>query len=315
MTMEKADKIAYTKRQNKFRGLLLVGLLVFTIGIIFLLRKEEESYLNQQEHERLLIRQHARHVQQIHELEARFQQVEDQVRKIKATPNIIMETDKHALEITKQLQEASRNLCEAKYGKTTRIRVDLQFPSNNQTTSFTIETAPIEYIPYSVYNFLEVVRTLQTRNGIVGGFHRKAGHVLQVTLFSQRKALAFQEYSEHFPHKKETVGYCGRPSGTHGCWYISTMDNTRNHGPGSQQKHNPYEADANFGRLLSSEEYNKVEPMIRQALPKDGFIEDKNHWVWITKMTILVPNKSEGPHPSYREWRDSASDAAMTNIV
>ena len=153
--------------------------------------------------------------------------------------------------------------------------VDLEFQQPglleaDRHASFVIETAPMDLVPYSVYNFLEVVRGYQG-----GGFHRKAGHVLQVSVQSSlaKDALAFQEYSPQFPHKKQTVGYCGRPSGHNGCWYISTIDNTRNHGPGSQQQQNPFEADANFGRIV--EGYDLVEPRIRSALPKDGFIGDR----------------------------------------
>ena len=44
--------------------------------------------------------------------------------------------------------------------------------------------------------------------------------------------MAFQEYHPQYPHKLFTLGYAGRPGGP--AFYISTMDNTDNHGPASQ---------------------------------------------------------------------------------
>lgn len=96
-----------------------------------------------------------------------------------------------------------------------------------------------------------------------------------------KDALAFQKYSP-----QNTVGYCSRPSGHSGCWYISTIANTKNHGPGFQQQH-PFEADPNFG-------YDLVEPRIRSALPKDGFISDREDWVLVTKMTIMILGQPNG---------------------
>mmetsp|Transcript_40755 Transcript_40755/g.126785 ORF Transcript_40755/g.126785 Transcript_40755/m.126785 type:complete len:318 (-) Transcript_40755:5-958(-) len=247
----------------------------------------------------------------IAQLEEHFRSVEQEVRNIKAT-GVIMETDDNSARATRRLQDAARALCKAKYGDfgdaPYHIRVAVRFQQESLTDAerraeFTIETAPLKLIPYSVYNFLEVVRGYRE-----GGFHRKAEHVLQVSVSSVvKKPLAFQEYSSQFPHKKMTVGYCGRPSGGGGCWYISTIDNTRNHGPGSQQKRNPYEADASFGRVIESD-YRDVEPRIRKALPQSGFIGDKKDWVLITNMTVLVPDGKGG----YVEWRDgSVASAAM----
>ena len=126
-----------------------------------------------------------------------------------------------------------------------------------------------------------------------------ASHVLQVSVNSDVKPpLAFQEYSKEFPHKIGTTGYCGRPSGHNGCWYISTMDNTRNHGPGSQQKHNPYEADANFGKVISG--YDEVVPRIREAMPNKGFLDNRKDWVLIPRMTILVDDGTG----NFVEWKD-----------
>ena len=60
-----------------------------------------------------------------------------------------------------------------------------------------------------------------------------------------RGTLAFQEYSPEYPHAEYTLGYAGRPGGPQ--FYISIMDNTENHGPGSQGSKT--EADGCFGRV------------------------------------------------------------------
>lgn len=66
---------------------------------------------------------------------------------------------------------------------------------------------------------------------------------------NHKDGLAFQEYSEKFPHKQFTLGYAGRPGGP--AFYISTVDNTHNHGPGSQGSRT--EADGIIGKLLDIE--------------------------------------------------------------
>merc|ERR1712216_775237 len=131
--------------------------------------------------------------------------------------------------------------------------------------------------------FLEQARTWQH-----GGFHRVAAHVLQVQSKSKNgRSLAFQEYSDKYPHRARTTGYAGRPSGP--AWYVSILDNTKNHGPGSQQKKNPYEADSCFGTVV--EGYDAVVPRIKMApgrLKPNGFIGTQANWVIIKEMRILV---------------------------
>ena len=154
---------------------------------------------------------------------------------------------------------------------------------------------PIDLIPCSVYNFLEIARTWKPTGGAV---HRNAHHVLQVQSSSEvRKSMPFQEYSPEYPHQKGTTGYAGRPSGPG--WYISIQDNTQNHGPGSQQKHNPYEADSLFGRVIQG--FDDVVPRIH-SVPQMGWL-DKNNQIAIPKMTILiqVPNNNKSKDEPH-EW-------------
>ena len=82
-----------------------------------------------------------------------------------------------------------------------------------------------------------------------GNFKRNAPHVLQAKLEMKQdiKPLAFQEYSRDYSHKEYTIGFAGRPS-TAEHIYISTRDNTRNHGPGSQGSKT--EADGIIGKII-----------------------------------------------------------------
>ncbi|KAL3902718.1 MAG: hypothetical protein SGILL_010724 [Bacillariaceae sp.] len=218
--------------------------------------------------------------------------LDKQVRARKATKGVMMETDPEGMKLTKALQEATLSLLKHRYGhEHFRIRVDVTYPSSiksatSKSDHFTIELAPIDLIPCSVFYFLEIARTYQS-----GSFHRNAGHVLQAQASSaaskNHKSMPFQEYSPDFPHAKYTIGYAGRPSGPG--WYVSIQDNTRNHGPGSQQKANPHEADANFGKLVLQEEGHDNVQVVNtiHSVPQNGWLDPPNH-IKINQLTILV---------------------------
>lgn len=237
-------------------------------------------------------------------------QIEQQVRAIKQT-GVIMEADKESLALTSQLQDATRTLIKLRYGDfqqaTTitpyRIKLDLEFQSTipdfdtkGKDGTIVIELAPIALIPYSVYNFLEIARTWKN-----GAFHRNAGHVLQAIARSDvKQSMPFQEYSKEYPHKKYTVGYAGRPSGPE--FYISIQNNAQAHGPGSQQQHNPYEADCIIGTVIQGVEDGTVDRI--HTMPGKEFLSDKKKWVLIRRMHILVP-KGDGSDDEYVEFRSS----------
>lgn len=230
------------------------------------------------------------------ELESTVQALDVKVRAIKAKVDIF-ETDPGAQEAAKELQQATRSLLAARYGPNEpyHVKVLLEFQNTipdfaerGAHGEFLIEMAPSALIPHSVYTFMEVARNWQS-----GAFHRIAGHVLQVMVRTKTKIphLAFQEYSPQYPHKKMTCGYAGRPSGPE--FYVSTKDNTKNHGPGSQQAHNPHEADANFGRVIEGFE----ESVMRiSKVPGQGFLNDPSLHVIIKDMIIMVPNESGEYH-------------------
>jgi hypothetical protein len=224
------------------------------------------------------------------------------VRKIKET-GVIMETDDESLKATKKLQEATQRLLAARYGPNEpyRVRVVLEFQDTipdfhekGADGSILLEMAPSQLQPHSVFSFLEVARQWKG-----GAFHRNAYHVLQVMVHGEFKHLAFQEYSKEYPHKMGTVGYAGRPSGP--AWYVSTIDNTKNHGPGSQQKHNPYEADSCFGTVIYGfdDEVQRIKKM-----PGKEFLDDPKKHVVIKDMDIMVPGSGPDAVDGYVKWKE-----------
>ena len=214
----------------------------------------------------------------------------------------IFETNANGQAAQKELQDATRDLLHLRYGiqEPYRVRVDLEFqPSipdfqiNGPFGSFLIELAPSTLQPHSIYTFLEVCRWFKK-----SAFHRIAPHVLQTYTLTNKKVqhLAFQEYSPEWPHVERTVGYAGRPSGPD--WYVSIMDNANDHGPGTQQKKNPYEADSCFGKVI--EGYETVVKRISKV-PGKEFVSDEHKHVIILKMVIMV---STG-NGDYVEWKDT----------
>jgi hypothetical protein len=256
-------------------------------------QQQQQQKLKQQNHDITLVNQ----------LTERVAKLDKEVRDIKQT-GVIMETDPKSQEKIQLLKDATRELIIAKYGDSNkyRVQIDLVFPKsipdyntnpNGEYGTIIIEMASILYQPVSVYNFLELSRTF-----IKGAFNRNAGHVLQSFVRSKaiQQSLSFQEYSKEFPHKKGTSGYAGRPSGPD--WYISIQDNTDNHGPGSQQDHNPYEADANFGFIVTG--FDDVVPRIH-SIPQRGFL-DKNNFIQMIKYTILIPDNND--NTKFIPWID-----------
>jgi len=229
-------------------------------------------------------------------LEGKESELREVVAEMKRN-KVVMEVDANAQRAILQLQVATRTLLEAKYGKTENgkylVEMEIKFPmmmpdseGASSTGRILIETAPIQLMPHAVYLFLEIVSTWQS-----GGFHRNAGHVLQTYVKFKRKdfrRLAFQEYSKDYPHVKGTLGFAGRPGG--GAFYISTVDNTRNHGPGSQGSKT--EADSCFGRVIEGQD---VVDRLTNVWGRDsvfersrmGFLDKKSQHAMITSMKII----------------------------
>ncbi|KAL3941176.1 MAG: hypothetical protein SGBAC_004430 [Bacillariaceae sp.] len=226
---------------------------------------------------------------------------------------MFMETDPTALKMTRELQYWTQTLILLRYARgkpntTFRVAMDLEFPSSipdydetKKTGRVVTEMAPVDLLPCSVFYFLEMARTFHK-----GSFIRNAAHVLQANVKSKvTKEMPFQEYSPQHPHAKGTTGYAGRPSGPQ--FYISILDNTKAHGPGSQQKANPNEADVNFGHVVEGME--DVVPRIH-SVPQKEWLDKPNH-IKITNMTILYKNDDEDAE-EWKEWKEASSSSSSS---
>lgn len=90
----------------------------------------------------------------------------------------------------------------------------------------------------------------------------------------------------NYPHKKFTLGYAGRPSSSK-AFYISTVDNTGNHGPGSQGSKT--EADSCFGRIYGKKGIEIVQRMMKQpgADGGAGWVNDPNNHITIKSLKLI----------------------------
>ena len=209
----------------------------------------------------------------------------ENVRMLKRS-GVVMETDENAKAKIAILQEEVKELVYLEYGHGPfTVLMELEFPSTmpdynekGKNGEITIQLAPVDVVPYSVYYFLEIVKNFKG-----GAFHRVAGHVLQTMVNGNGDGLAFQEYSPLFPHKKLTLGYAGRPGGP--AFYISTVDNVLNHGPGSQGSKT--EADSCFGTVIGG--FDIIERIKLQPgrTKPSGFIDKRENYIKIVKMTLL----------------------------
>eukprot|EP01041_Mallomonas_annulata_P003208 gene3208-6337_t len=227
--------------------------------------------------------------EELDSLVAKIHDLIAEVRKMKQS-GIVMETDEKARSLTSKLQTVLQKFLRLKYGEninTFKVEMKLQFPSSmpdydtaGESGVIIIETGPIDLVPYSVFYFLDIVEHFKG-----GNFHRNAGHVLQAQVRTGGRfpSLAFQEYNPGFPHKRLTLGYAGRPGGPE--FYISTVDNTDNHGPGSQGSNT--EADGCFGKVLQGEAVVKrMQKQPGKAGP-NGFIDKAENYIKIVSLKLI----------------------------
>ncbi len=137
--------------------------------------------------------------------------------------------------------------------------IQVEVVVDGKTKFFTIETAPIELMPHAVYSFMEMVKNKVWDETL---FIHKVDHVVLAAPIDEEgklkdptnsKPLLFPEYSEKFPHVKNTIGFQGRPGGPE--IYINLDDNRDHHGPGGQKQHDLVEeADPCFGVITKGVE-------------------------------------------------------------
>lgn len=193
-----------------------------------------------------------------------FTQIED--------TEVIMRNEDFVPNLKDTLQNLCRRYLLERFEKPyVTINMKIRFPNENHVDSIIFDTAQFYQCPYSVFYFIRMVDKWEG-----GCFHRNANHVQQAKPNHNLPPLAFQEYNPEFPHRKNTLGFAGRPGGPQ--FYISTRDNTRNHGPGSQ-KSTTNEADSCFGIINDSLSIDVVDKL--RNSPIKGFIADKTKCVII----------------------------------
>lgn len=152
----------------------------------------------------------------------------------------LKEKNEHATGLQQRVKTLSHYEAMQKYGPGPhRVEIELEFPGEATPSSFVVEMAPLDVMPHSVDSFLGMVSA-----GLWDGcsFVMNAVHVIKAApLPSQENdsvdklsafereglnQLAFQEYSEDYPHKQYTLGFSGGDSPS---WYVNTEDNTEIH--------------------------------------------------------------------------------------
>lgn len=214
---------------------------------------------------------------------------------------VVMSKDPAAIRLTNELQNITRCYLLSQYGvQPYHVEMIIKFPSvmtdkieelksNDGIRKLLIELAPIEYIPYSVFTFLEIVRTFKQ-----GTFNRNAGHVLQSAITADFKGgMVYMEFDRRYPHVKHTMGFAGRGGGN--AFYINTIDNTVSHGPGTDRGGKDPEADSNFGKVIDGNDI--IYLMQKQPLGKDkspmGFVEGKENFIDILSLKVVKPTAEE----------------------
>ena len=82
------------------------------------------------------------------------------------------------------------------------------------------------------------------------------------------------------------LGYAGRPGGPE--FYISTVDNTQNHGPASQGSKS--EADSCFGKMVPTFENEAIiKRLMKQPgkVPPNGFINEEKNFIVISSLKLV----------------------------
>jgi Cyclophilin type peptidyl-prolyl cis-trans isomerase/CLD len=166
--------------------------------------------------------------------------------------------------------------------------VDMKLDTGKRSVeTITIETVPLDDMPASVHLFLDTVRSGQVWDNAMFIRHAEdLDHVLPAApvdydTHNVRRTLlgslgwvdlGFPEYNNKYPHAKYTVGFAGKGP----TFYINTMDNSEDHGPGGQHHHLlPGDADPCFGRVVKGQQV--VDALVKLGSIQTKMAKDSNH--------------------------------------
>jgi len=164
---------------------------------------------------------------------------------------------------------------------------------------FTIETAPNDLMPHSVYYFMDMVDRHVWDDTV---FVHRWDHVLQAAPISIEGEdrydeaggeLSFPEFSDEYQHHEFTVGYSGRPGGPE--FYINLQDNIEYHGPGKQAHSTVLnDADPCFAKVVIGKDViQQLKQKSTDAIEAVGVDEEPADLVFtsIERATKIIPSK------------------------
>jgi len=211
------------------------------------------------------------------------------------------------------LQTESKQVVLEKYGAgphQVKIAIDLiQDNGRRQSKSITIELAPLDWMPHSILFFLDMVHNKLWDNTVFL-HHEDTDHVMAaapIDYNTQRIkhlqlnqlgwiGLGFPEYTPQYPHVKYTLGFSGQGP----TFYINTVDNTAQHGPGGQGHHllKSTDADPCFAKVVVGQD--TVDEMIRLgakqkqsggAIGNHPWTDEEHTWTHIVSVEIVTAGK------------------------
>lgn len=155
---------------------------------------------------------------------------------------------------------------------------------------FTLQTAPNELMPHSLFTFMTMVQDKVWDNSL---FMHKWTHIIQAIedpLYNKhdldKYQLAFPEYTDKFPHDQFSMGFSGYSSTPN--FFLNTIDNVRNHGPGGQKIGAILnDADPCFGKIIFGKE--SLTKLIN--LSDDAMLKDEIHYSRINNVRRVFPRE------------------------
>ena len=159
---------------------------------------------------------------------------------------------------------------------------------------FTVETAPNELMPHSVFIFMQMVKDRIWDETV---FIHNWKHIVQAAPISpdghskkdiSTYELSFPEYSEEYNHEKYTLGFAGRPGGPE--FYINLLDNDDSHGPGKQGHSSVLnDADPCFAKIIMG-----TDTFVRLQQHSDNALSRKEpNLTTIRSVRRLTPSSAE----------------------
>lgn len=168
-----------------------------------------------------------------------------------------------------------------------KFTVDMVTESRKRSLkSFVVEMAPLDLMPVSIHLFLDMV-TAGIWNNTIFLHDEEVEHVIAAAPVDHATqtikhnhisnigwvGLGFPEYSDQFPHAQYTIGFAGQGP----TFYINTMDNSEQHGPGGQGHHLlPDDADPCFARVV--EGFEVIDDLARLGLHQKETTRGSHPW-------------------------------------